>query len=134
MKFEINKNLLAAFFIGFTASLFTAIYLARGYNKAEHDGDNIVDKRLFRIEYMFPLIAVTLGLANVLNVYLKEQYKWLIGIAIGLIFSTYGISVGIHKAYFDLTELKARMIAIFYYSFIFGVLIASSNAKLQIVK
>ena len=83
---------------------------------------------------MFPLIAITLGLANVLNVYLKEKYKWLIGIVIGLIFSTYGIYIGIHQKYFGLTKNKARLFAIVYYSIIFGIFIAGSNAKLQIIK
>lgn len=130
MSFKINKNLLAAFFVGFTASLFTAIYLARGYHDAEHDND----LPLLHFEFMFPLIAVILGFANVLNVYLKEKYKWLIGIAIGLIFSTYGIYIGIHKKYFGLTKMQARVVAILYYSIIFGIFVAGSNAKLQIVR
>ena len=127
---KINKNLLAAFFVGFTASLFTAIYLARGYHDSEHENN----LPLLHFEFIFPLVAVSLGFANVLNVYLKEQYKWLIGIAIGLIFSTYGIYIGIHQKYFGLTKMKARMFAILYYSIIFGIFIAGSNAKLQIVK
>jgi hypothetical protein len=126
----VDKNLLTAFFVGFTASLFTAIYLSRGYHKAEHENSS----PLLHFEYMFPVIAVSLGVANVLNVYLKEQYKWLIGVAVGLIFSTFGIYIGIHEKYFGLTKTKARFVAMFYYAVLFGVFVAASNKKLELVK
>ncbi len=126
---KINKNLLAAFFVGFTASLFTVIYLSKGYHASEHE-----TPPLLHIEFIFPLVAISLGFANVLNVYLKEKYKWIIGVIIGLIFSTYGIYIGIHQKYFGLTKMKARMVAVLYYSIIFGIFIAGLNAMLQIVK
>ena len=80
-----TENYLQAFLVGFFASVGTMFYIGKAFHRANHPSD-------IHVELLFPLIGIALGLANMLNLYTKHNYTLPIGVAVAILFSSYGIS------------------------------------------
>lgn len=120
-----TKQYIIAFLIGLSGSLLTASYLGWGFHATDHEKlENL------HFEILVPLVAITLGIANVVNIYLGEKYNWFIGLVVGLLFSTYGIYLNFPEKYFNITTTQARIIAMVLYSFLFSFYMQFMNKKL----
>ena len=120
-----NKNLIIAFSIGEVFSIGTQFYIAYGFHNFNHK----LPSRSSHIEFLFPYSLITLGLMNALNVFTEEKYVWLIGLLVGILFSSLGILIKLNK-FWKINEFQARMFALIYYPLLFGFVISPLNKYL----
>lgn len=120
-----TKQFLISFLIGFGASLTTSFYLGWGFHKTKHEKSPNL-----HFEILMPLVAITLGIANMINIYFEQKYNWLIGILIGILFSSYGIYLNFPQKYYNITETQARIFAIIIYFSLFVFYTKYMNNKL----
>lgn len=117
-----SKKLFIAFLLGFTSGVGTMSYIGSAFHRSDHPNVETLHP-----EFLLLIPPLILGLANVVNVYFKNKYPFLIGAIVAIAFSTYGISIGLPATIFNITPIQARVFAIVYYTVIFGVLTKLNN-------
>ena len=109
-----SKNLFLAFLVGFTAGMGTMFYIGSAFHHSKHP-----DVEKIHPEFLLLLAPITLGIANMLNVYTRNRFSFFIGILVALGFSSYGIGLDLPKTIFNTTPEKARLVALVYYTWLF---------------